>query len=443
MTAPPDDERGTPLLREPPWYHVTIVLIVGAFVALVAWDVPRFAWYRGYDAWDHFRYAEIVARDHRLPTPAESSEWHTPPVWHIVVGSLQKLAGGTLVPFQQTGQWVAAVCGLLVVVVTLALARELWPGRRALHLTAFGFAAFTPALVRASVMYHPETMAALFGTLGLLCTARSLRPDCRRTAWMLVAAIMFGLGVLTRAWVWPIALGALVVVAAQAVGRASSGDWRRLALLAAVLVVLPAPWLAHQRIEYGSAFAFNRPSVSPIGSRPAAFFLGPHALDAFERPIPPRLQNELVPQLYSDWWGDFFLSWGVDESLRTHLSLVPDQVTRIRSRQSALGLLPTILALAGVIALGLLAATRRDPRLALVPLPLVCFGLAFVWFQLKHPVGDADTIKGTYALCALPGFALGAAFSAETLARRSRIVALLLAGIVVVILVLQARFLIL
>jgi 4-amino-4-deoxy-L-arabinose transferase-like glycosyltransferase len=443
MTAPPDDKRRTPFLREPPWYLATVALVVGAFVSLVAWDVPRFSWLRGYDAWGHFRYVDVLAGAHRLPTPAESSEWHNPPAWHVVVAALQKLVGGTLDPVQQTGQWVAALCGLLVVLVTLALARELWPRRRALHLTAFGFVAFSPALVRASVMYHPETMAMLLAALGLLCTARSIRPDGRGAVWTLASAVCFGLGVLTRGWVWPIAIGALVVLAAGAVLRTSSGGWRRLAVFAVVLAALSAPWLVHQKIEYGSAFAFPRTAVSPIGSRPAAFFLGPHVFDVFDRPIPPRLRNELVPQFYADWWGDFFLTWGVDESLGSRLPLVPDDVTRIRSRQSVLGLLPTILALAGVVALGLLAVVGRDRRLALVPLPVFLFSLVFLWFQLRHPVPDADTIKGTYALCALPGLALGAAYAADTLAARSRIVGLLLAAAAVVILALQEPFLIL
>jgi hypothetical protein len=261
--------------------------------------------------------------------------------------------------------------------------------------------------------------------------------------WTAVGAICFGFGVLTRAWVWPIALGALVVLAAAAVLRVSQGGWRRVAVFLAILVGLSAPWLVHQKREYGSAFAFGRASVSPIGSRPSAFFLGPHASDLFSRPIPPRLRNELVPQLYADWWGDFFLTWGVDESLGSQLSLVPDDVTRIRARQSGLGLIPTILALAGVVGIGLLAAQWRDGQLALVPIPVFLFGLAFLWFQLTHPVPDADTIKGTYALCALPGLALATAYAADTLACRSRVLAVLLIAAAIGTVVLQAPFLIL
>jgi 4-amino-4-deoxy-L-arabinose transferase-like glycosyltransferase len=443
MTAPLDSERGTPILREPLWYLATVALVVGAFVALVARDLPRFDWIRGYDAFAHARYVEVVAGARHLPTPAESSEWHTPPAWHVIVGALQRSVGNALDPVQQTGQWVAAACGLLAALATLALARELWPRRRALHLIALGLVAFSPAFVRASVMYHPETMAMLLATLGLLCTTRSIRPNEGKVVWAAVGAICFGFGVLTRAWVWPIALGALVVLTAGALLRAWPHGWRRFAVFVAIVAAISAPWLVHQKIEYGSAFAFNRASVSPIGSRPAAFFLGPHALDVFDRPIPPRLRNELVPQLYADWWGDFFLTWGVEKSVGSHLTLVPDDVTHIRSRQSALGLIPAILAIAGVVALSLLAASKRDHRLALVPISLSLFGLAFLWFQLTHPVPDADTIKGTYALYALPGLALANAFAADTLGRRSRIAALVLAAAAIAILALQAPFLIL
>ena len=443
MTALPDGRPRIPIAREPRWYQATAALVIVVFAGFLAWDVRRFDWLRGYDAWANSLYAAIVAGQHRLPTRAETTEWHTPPLWHLVVGELENVVSGGLVPVEQTGQLVASVCGLLLVVVVFAFGRELWPTRRVLHLVALGIAAFSPALLRASVMYHPETMATLLGTLGLLCAARALRPEGRWFSWTLASAIFFGLGVLTRAWVWPISLAVLVLLGVDAVLRTSPGGWRRVALFASVLVALSAPWLAHQKVVYGNAFAFNRPAVSAFGGRPASFFLGPHALDAFDRPVPPRLRNELVPQMYVDWWGDFALTWGVTPSVQTHPGQTPDRAVHLRSRQSVLGLLPTVLALAGLVALGLLAATRRDPRLGLVPLPIAAFGLAFLWFQLKHPVGDADTIKGTYALSALPGLALCAAFCADVLAGTGRIATVLLAVAAIAIVVLQASFLIL
>jgi hypothetical protein len=443
MTARPEGNVRTAMVCEPRWYQATAAALVVSFGVIVAWDVHRFNWLRGYDAWANSLYAAIVAGDHRLPTRAETTEWHTPPLWHFIVGELQKLTDGSVDPVEQTGQFVAGLCGLLLVLVVFGFARELWPRRRVLHLVALGIVVFSPALVRASVMYHPETMAVLLGTLGLLCAARALRPEGRWFSWTLASTVFFGLGVLTRAWVWPIALAALLLLGADALMPTSSGGWRRVALFAAVLGAMSAPWLVHQKIVYGNAFAFNRPAVSAIGGRPLSFFLGPHALDAFDRPIPPRLRNEVVPQMYADWWGDFFLTWGVPLAPQTHPGQTSDRAVHMRSRQSMLGVLPTVLALAGIVALGLLASKRRDPRLALLPLPIVLFALAFLWFQLKHPVGDADTIKGTYALAILPGLALGGAFSTDLLARSSRLVALLLASAAIAILVLEARFLIL
>jgi hypothetical protein len=338
-------------------------------------------------------------------------------------------------------QGVAAASGLLLALLVLGLARELWPARRSLHLIALGVVVFSPAAVRASVMYHPETLAAALAALGLLCTARSLRPGSATVAPAIGAGAAFGLGVLTRSWVWPIALGALLVMVVAAL-RGARGGWRGVGALAVLVAVLSAPWLVRQELEYGSPFAFNREAASTLGSRPAAFFFAPHALDVFDRPVPERLRNELVPQVYADWWGDFFLTWDVDERLLRDPWL-PDPVVDDRARQSFLGLLPSILALAGTLAIGFLAVRRRDIGLALVPVPLAALGLAFLWFQLRYPVPDADTIKGTYVLCALPGLALGAAFAADTLARSSRLAAVLLGAVTVTLVVLEVPFLVL
>ena len=96
MTALPEGNVSTAMVREPRWYQATAAALVVSFGVIVAWDVHRFNWLRGYDAWANSLYAAIVAGEHRLPTRAETTEWHTPPLWHFIVGELQKLTDGSV-----------------------------------------------------------------------------------------------------------------------------------------------------------------------------------------------------------------------------------------------------------------------------------------------------------------------------------------------------------
>ena len=78
-------------------------------------------------------------------------------------------------------------------------------------------------------------------------------------------------------------------------------------------------------------------------------------------------------------------------------------------------------------------------------LPLSAVGLvtAYVAFAVRYPSTDGDTIKGTYLLMALPAACLGAAFVVDALRPRGRGWAIVTAGAVAAVVVVQLPFLVL
>jgi len=415
--------------------------VLVAEAALLAWNAWHYDWLRGYDAFANAQYADVVSREYRLPSEAESGVWHTPPLWFALAGALGRLTTALgLGHAQRPGQLLAAAAGLVTCVLVLLLARVLWPERPVLHLVALVFVAASPALVRASAMYHPETLAVALATGGVLVAARALR-----TRWTIgsaaAAGALLGLACLTRAWAVPVLVAVLVVAGLHAW---DTRRWMPVATCAAVALALFAPWLVNQQLAHGSALAFNRPppSGSLLERRPASFYLGPRSLRALEHPITPLFRDELVPHLYADWWGDWALTWDSPPP-PAPAALLPSGVVSERARQAAVGVLPSALALAGLIALGLLAVARRSPLLALLPLSAVGVGTAYVAFVVRYPSPDGDTIKATYLLMALPAAAVAAAFVIDALRPRGR--AWATAGVVAVsaLVAVQLPFLIL
>ncbi len=390
-------------------YRVTVGALLAAQATLLTWNAWRFDWLRGYDAFADDLYATVVSSDLRLPGVVETGVWHTPPLWFALAGGLRRLASATgLDPVQRPGQLLAAAAGLAICVLTLLLARTLWPERRGLHLLALVFTASSPALVRASAMYHPETLATALAAGGLLVAVRALaggRPTLLAGAG---AGALLGLGALTRAWGLAVLAAVVLVLVLDAWRHSRWGPALALVLVSSLLV---GPWLVNEQVAHGSALAFNRdaPSTSVLDRRPASFYLGPHALAVFRSPVAPDFRNELVPHLYADWWGDWALTWDTSPPPAPG-QLLDDGVVSARVRQSYLGVLPTLLALAGLAALGFLAIARRSAALAVLPLAALAVLTAYVAFAVRYPSTDGDTIKGTYLLSVLPVAAVGAAF---------------------------------
>lgn len=409
--------------------------------ALLAWNAWHYDWLRGYDAFANEQYADVVSREYRLPSVGESGVWHTPPLWFALAGALGRLTTVLgLGHAQRPGQLLAAAAGLVTCILVFLLARVLFPERRVLHLVSLVLVAASPALVRASAMYHPETLAVALATGGVLVAARALR-----TRWTLGSAVaagaLLGLACLTRAWAVPVLVAVLVVAGLNAW---DTRRWAPFAACGAVSLALLAPWLVNQELAHGSALAFNRspPSGSMLDRRPASFYLGPRSLRALEHPVTPLFRNELVPHLYADWWGDWALTWDSPPP-PAPAALLPSGIVSERARQAFIGVLPCLLALAGLIALGLLSGARRSASLALLPLSAVGVVTAYVVFAVRYPSTDGDTIKATYLLMALPAAAVGAAFVIDALRPRGRVWAT--AGVVAlgVLVAVQLPFLIL
>ena len=415
--------------------------VLAANGALLLWNAWRYDWLRGYDAYANDEYASTVADDHRLPSADDSGVWHTPPLWFAVAGVLRRAAlDHGWGPAQRPGQLLAAAAGFAVCLLVFLLARELWPERRGLHLLALIVAAASPALVRASAMYHPETLAVALAAGGMLVAVHALRT--RWTVWSgLGAGVLLGLAGLTRAWALPVLAA---VVGAACLDAWSRRRWLPVPLLVASSLVLIGPWLANEQRAHGSALAFNRPapSGSVLSRRPASFYLGPRSLRALEHPVTPLFRNELVPHLYADWWGDWALTWDSPPPPAPG-QLLPPNVVSERGRQAVIGIVPSVLALAGIVALALLAVARRSAAIGLLPLSALAVAGAYALFAVLYPSTDGDTIKGTYLLMALPAASVGLAFVVDALRPHTRTATAVTAGVVALFVAAQLPFLIL
>jgi hypothetical protein len=406
---------------------LAIVVLLGVVTVRNALTYPSVG---GYDASEYIAYAhDLVTRG---TLPEGTGVYHTPPGYPAVAGAAVELGRGLeLEDPGHPGQVVNAVAVIGTSVLVLLLARTLWPSRPVVWLAATAFFAFLPAVVKAGAMFHPEPLGMLLTAAALFILARMVR--ARRYSWWLALSLgaLLGLGQLVRAWsLWMVAVTVLVlgVVALtdRAVRRPVLGA---LATVVVVAALVPAPWYAHQATRYANP-VFNRaqPDTFLLARRPLAFYLDGRFPEVVRSPWSGRFNDRFWPVLYAETWGDYFgiWSWGPGRGERT------DSTDRTLARQSALGVLPTALALAGVVALLGLALTRprEDVGRLVVALPPVAAVASILFLSVTYPSTDGDTIKGTYALAAAPALALCFGFAFDVLARR-RILGVVLAVVLV------------
>lgn len=426
--------------------RLVAAVALGVLALVLAWNAWHFPWRQGYDATASAHYAEVLGDEHRLPHRDETDVWHNPPLFFVVAGALYRSA--ETIEVVQPGRLVqlfSALCVIGIAALTFALARELFPTQTWLAPLALLLAVFTPVLVRAGSLFHPEPLATLLTTAALYVVVRSMRRA--RLGWGagLLAGGLLGLANLTRTW-------ALAALAAVLVGLALHWLWQRdaagvraiagVAIASAVLIV---PWLVVKAATYGSPLAYSRPVAEQWRQhgRPASFWLDLSPGDVARHPYQPWFRNVLVPTVYADWWGDYWRVWRVPPALHDEPDTLPSEYAAPLRGQSFAGLAASVAVLAGLVALAVRAWRRRDAAVATLVLSVALLAASFVGFLVQYPKQDGDNIKALYVLNAAPVLAVAGAYALSWLAGRGRLGAVLAALTVLALAVPTALFVVL
>jgi hypothetical protein len=382
-------------------------------------NARAFPMYGGYDEAEHQAYADMLIHRGSLPGSETRGEYYTPPGFYAVAGLGTLIAEelGASDPWK-VGRGLNVLWVVGAALLTLLIARTLFPERWALHLASLGFAAFVPLVLKTAAMFHPEPFSLFVSTLALYLAVRLLV----RRAFTPVPAILLGVALgsaqLVRAWT--LSTFGAVALGFAAAALAGYGPRRKIvssfAVVLAVTALVAGPWYVRQAVKYGDPVFDPAAPDQPLWERrPLSFYTGLGLPEVFTDPIRPSYVNTLLPTLYSDVWGDYFgnFAWG---------SPTPPspQVARQLRLQSQLGVAPSALALVGWLSLLAGSARRRgrvDPaRLTVAALPLLGL-LSFLYFTVSYPTADGDVIKAVYTLSTVPGWAVGFGYAVQALSR--------------------------
>src|SRR6266581_1036757 len=156
--------------------------------------------------------------------------------------------------------------------------------------------------------------------------------------------------------------------------------------------------------------------------------------EMFGAPSRPHFVNAALPETYTEIWGDWIgaLSWSSYDTTPWPPAL------RVMRDQNWIGVLPTVLAIAGWLMLSLRVFRGRRDLVVLAALPVVAV-IGYLYRSYQFISADGDLFKATYLLTTAPVWALGFGVAYAALGRY-RLLRLGVTACLVMFAVLELRF---
>lgn len=443
---------------------VLTTVLVAVLSVIVVYNAFHYPSVSGYDAEIDIQYARTLVTDWRIPT--ELRNYYTPPVFFLLAGPLVELGDALgLSDPADLGQLLDGALTVGTAMLLAALSAIVFPGRAWLRFAAVAFFVSSPIVLKTAAMFHPQPLVAFLAMLALVLAARMLRDRRYGVGAALALGLVVGAGQLVRSvGIWTLGVVGIALLGA-AIARAGErrAALRALVLVGVVGVLVALPWYVYLQTRYSNPIfgrtsapsstvvapglvpgrsaapaAFRLLAAAPLPSRRLGFYVDPGLPEVITAPQRAKLAPGFWPVLYTDLWGDYYgvWKWGsiqkpITESIENRLTV-----------QTVVGVLPTLLAAAGLFALAGLAVARvrSRPELLLVPLmPLVALA-GTLYYAYSFPTADGDTVKALFVLPAVPAFAICFGFAVETIGRRSRFMTVVLAMLLTVCLGVSLAF---
>ena len=172
-----------------------------------------------------------------------------------------------------------------------------------------------------------------------------------------------------------------------------------LLIVFSIALIIITPFFISLYQNYGSITSFNKESYGfDLNNQPVSFYspFNSEALKVFTKPIRGNFDNQFLPILYSDLWGDY---WGYFSFTSNFLDQGRNQkeIGDYLARVNIFSIIPTIF-----LVLGFLNLKKMDTNKIFnyfIKFAILSSFIGYLWFLVSYPeIPSGDTIKSTYII---------------------------------------------
>jgi hypothetical protein len=427
--------RVMPTLRTRP--NVLHIVMLTGMLVLLSLNVFLHDPYVGYDAEDYVAYIKTLAKG-RLPGIEDTGEFFTPPLPFFAPAlllTLFKLPAGLVLKIAQ------GINLLLALLTALSLLRITSIEGISNHRIALALLTFItlPVFYKTHAFVRAEPYLLYFLILYVEQLLKFSKDQLTTQQFALSSGLTFGAMLLSRQW-GILILPAVFLYAFLTFLHSRTRRKKILfgfAISGAIAFIVSGWFYLSLWSRFGSVTAFNREPLAGFSfqNKDPDFYFGTGNGKIFSDPLRESFNDQLIPILYSETWGDYwgyFVFYGEDTRsqdpiqgglLYRAVSQDPQpnwletnrhQIASYLGRVNLISLLPSLLLLLSFIwgcSSIIQAISKRtwdesyNSRVLFTMIILFTL-IGYLWFLIQYPSDNGDTIKSTYILQIFPFLSL-------------------------------------
>jgi len=397
-------------------FYIFFVLL-SSIIYLLIYNLLHYDQIFGYDGEAHHDYVQnflnIYLYNNDQPSSIFTREFFSPPLPYVfptIINELCKRYVEIENLFESCREiysfgtiFFQSILYLLTLFVYLKIVKLFFNYKSVFHFSTLLLLSIFTINYKTVVMLRGEIYILFLNSIILYLFLKLCKSQFQYTKRdIFIFGLLIGLLALSRQWAFLLFPGYITLLALIKRGKK---NYFFFMVYSSLIGFLISSWFYFDLyFEYGTFTAFNETSTKfSFSNQPQSFYMPTNEslITLFKKPIRPNFDNQLIPILYADLWGDY---WGYFSFTSRDLVSGRNQIYigDYLARVNIVSLLPTIFYILAFIftAKNIFknVLKNEDYFLHYLIFSVLFSFIGYIIFLISYPIESGDTIKSSYII---------------------------------------------